>query len=303
MILRQIPGKEEVSVLDQKPQKVTINNKTATAKKPRATRGKSASANRKNKVKDVEVIDDCFGFESVRDAGIKRPSESDVASILGPMSSLSLDVELPASVPHNTDCSCSLCQDIIVQGLDLLYSETLGEFYQYSGSLEKGWDELKKVESSKSALERLTAENTTIMHEQLKSAELVSTSNKKSSAQLQPVLLPSIRQLSIETYCLLAQTALKKCESETADFLSQSALKIINSDTSKDLLQQSFLKAQLQLVQIQARLQATGDVFVASDKAPPAKPAPARGRARSTRQKKSTTSRRGKSDTEEGNNG
>ncbi|XP_071103175.1 separin-like [Haliotis cracherodii] len=299
MILRQTPGKEEVSVLDQKPQKVTINNKTATAKKPRATRGKSASANRKNKVKDVEIIDDCFGFESVRDAGIKRPSESDVASILGPLSSLSLDVELPASVPHNTDCSCSLCQDIIVQGLDLLYSETLGEFYQYSGSLEKGWDELKKVESSKSALERLTADNTTIMHEQLKSAELVSTSNKKSSTQLQPVLLPSIRQLSIETYCLLAQTALKKCESETADFLSQSALKIINSDTSKDLLQQSFLKAQLQLVQIQARLQATGDVFVASDKALPAKPAPARGRARSTRQKKSTTSRRGKSDTEE----
>ncbi|XP_046575323.1 separin-like isoform X2 [Haliotis rubra] len=300
MILRQIPGKEEVSVFDQKHQKASVNNKTATAKKPRATRGKSASTNKKNdKVKDEELIDDCFGFESVRDAGIKRPSESDVASILGPMSSLSLDVELPASVPHNTDCSCSLCQDIIVQGLDLLFSETLGEFYQYSGSLEKGWDELKKVESSKSALERLTADNTAIIHEQLKSAELISKSNKKSSIQLQPVLLPSLRQLSIETYCLLAQTALKKCESETADFLSRSALKMINSDTSKDLLQQSFLKAQLQLVQIQARLQTTGDVYVANDKAPPPKPVPARARARSTRQKKSSTSRRGKSEIEE----
>ncbi|ESP02877.1 hypothetical protein LOTGIDRAFT_230378 [Lottia gigantea] len=216
------------------------------AEKPGLTKLVSYNTNTKNiPLKDMaeylqrkrSFADDCFGFESIRDAGIDRFSVSDVST--DPLCDDIPDINLP---DHDSSCKCIACKDNSLLDLTSKYWFVLAEtcfhnkFYQHAETF------LRKILQRSSEIRPKLFENLLTIEKRL-----------CESNQMMDKVPNVFNDILYESYCLLSECSVYLNSTHETQEICQKALDILDSDV-RCSVEQNLLRARVNMCLVQLQM-------------------------------------------------
>ncbi|XP_050406071.2 uncharacterized protein LOC126821652 [Patella vulgata] len=188
------------------------------------------------------LVEDCFGFESIRDAGVHHFSGSHIDLDLAEMP---VELDLPkVFIPdHSSNCLCVVCKDESLLNFNARYWFHLGEVCYHNQYYSQAVSLLNKViEWHKQSMPKLSKKLIQIEQTLVPSV----TMNDK-------LALPDFSLILCECYCLLAECSIHLYSDDASKNMCNEALKTLES-FNLEHPEQNLLRARVNMCLVQLEL-------------------------------------------------